>query len=840
MRFRLGVTFVTLLAAMTALFVWAGMASGATKTQSIQYADPTDPQNTNIPYLAWAGETVKVTKCLNFESWDGVLPSTFSNLTGTLNISGWSGADMAGPNTPFFLQSNSQGLTVTGSYVRHRGLCWSGLITSEKPGLATLKLAVNDPNLERWFTDSKSNGGQGVLFEHDFLVIWMQSQAPTITEVPTPGDPAGDGTFKPVLQSDGSYAFEPGLIQAEVKGTFPLLQNWSGLAPNNTVTLPDDWKWLQDHFAMDASPLGSQSPGAAGSLYGFNRWDIHDDNLTTEGHTTSSFCTDKTDPSLTIDAVDNCLGSRWSGWGAGLGPFSNIFGGTDSWAVGPFDPIRADNTLLSDGKVDASDAPMPALRVDVALGAASTVGTLSAVDKTDIYIRDASKYASDPHNLYAPFYKAYIPAAWGNLNNPTSGVYGASFANNYASFLTQGFDLQAPVTAPATVDSSLFGHAPLYDYWEAFPLVTQDGYNGCYDVNNDPFPLPTGNLSQAVYTDEHGEAYVQFNPDMGNVLTPDSNGRCDIYTGSLVGNATITATSVYPDQVPTWDGSPKVSNTLAKTVDFDPSKVLACVPKGTNEAYCVETIKGLEGNPAAGAPVEFSAQAGQGASPTLGADSTAGVPPYDTTGQGGPDVNSGPVYAGGFVDLTTGANGEAGIYVHSSTNQCIDISVENVGTRNGGAGIFRDVDFNPTSGKACSNGGSDNSGGGGTTTSGTTTSGTTTSGSVSGGGGGQVVLASPVSISAPAPTVAPASAAKTGKVVKAMSLVSASVIKTRTGRYLSVRVNGSAKTAQLRITLIGKNGKSHIVLRSVATNHLVRVPNLKLAPSIKSVRVGLA
>jgi hypothetical protein len=476
---------------------------------------------------------------------------------------------------------------------------------------------------------------------------------------------------------------------------------------------------------------------------------------------------------------------------------------------------------------------MPALRVDVALGAASTAGTLSAVDKTNIYIRDSSKDPGDNHNLYAPFYKAYIPAAWNGSS--TSGVFGATFANNYASFLTQGFDLPTSVAAPASVDSNLFSHAPLYDYWDAFPLMTQSGYNGCYDVSGDPFPLPTGNLSQAVYTDEHGEAYVQFNPDAGNVLTPDSNGRCDIYTGSLVGNATITATSVYPDQVPTWDGSSKVSNTLAKTVDFVPSKILACVPKGTNEAFCVETVKDLAGNPVEGAPVEFSAQAGQGASPTLGADATAGVPPYDTTGQGGPSASSGPIFAGGFIDLTTNAKGQAGIYVHSSTNQCIDVSVENTGTRNGGAGIFRDVDFNPTSGKPCSNGGTDNSGGGTTTA---TTSGTTTSGSTA--GGGQVVLASPVALTAPAPTVAPVSVAKTTKVVKAMSLVSASVIKTRTGRYLSVRVNGSAKTAKLRITLINKNGKSHIVLRTVNTNRVVRVANLKLAPTVKSVRVGLA
>ena len=260
------------------------------------------------------------------------------------------------------------------------------------------------------------------------------------------------------------------------------------------------------------------------------------------------------------------------------------------------------------------------------------------------------------------------------------------------------------------------------------------------------------------------------------------------------------------------------------------------MPKGTNEAFCVETVKDLEGNPVEGAPVEFSAQASQGASPTLGADATAGVPPYDTTGQGGPSANSGPIFAGGFIDLTTNAKGQAGIYVHSSTNHCVDVSVENTGTRNGGAGIFRDVDFNPTSGAACSNGGTDNSGGGGTTTS----PGATTTGGQTSGGGGQVVLASPVALTAPAPTVAPVSIAKTTKVVKAMSLVSASVIKTRTGRYLSVRVNGSAKTAKLRITLISKNGKSHIVLRTVKTNHVVRVANLKLAPTVKSVRVGLA
>src|SRR5206468_2151553 len=114
--------------------------------------------------------------------------------------------------------------------------------------------------------------------------------------------------------------------------------------------------------------------------------------------------------------------------------------------------------------------------------------------------------------------------------------------------------------------------------------------------------------------------------------------------------------------------------------DFVPSKTLVCMPKDVNEAFCVETVKDLAGNPISGAAVEFSAQAAQGASPTLGADATDDFKPaYNTIGQGGPDADSGPVYAGGFIDLTTNKYGQAGIYVHSSTNQCIDVSVENTG-----------------------------------------------------------------------------------------------------------------------------------------------------------------
>ncbi len=101
------------------------------------------------------------------------------------------------------------------------------------------------------------------------------------------------------------------------------------------------------------------------------------------------------------------------------------------------------------------------------------------------------------------------------------------------------------------------------------------------------------------------------------------------------------------------------------------------------------------------------------------------------------------------------------------------------------------------------------------------------------------MTAAPVAVSTPVPTArtAPAAAAKT------MTLATARVVKIKSNRYLVVRVNGPAKTAKLKITLISKvHGKvtSRVVTRFVATNHQVRVGSLKLAPSIRSVRVAIA
>ena len=482
--------------------------------------------------------------------------------------------------------------------------------------------------------------------------------------------------------------------------------------------------------------------------------------------------------------------------------------------MGPFDPIRGDQTLLSDGNLNADDTPMPQLRVDVSLSADSTVGTLEKADKSLIYSRDGSG-AGAAHNLYAPFYKALLPPALPGDDPNTSGVAG-SFSNNFTGFL--GW-------VDATKTYSTEEVAGIYDYWDTFTTSYSHGYNDCYDASGNPIPLPHGKTGVAVYTDEHGEAYVQYVPDSGIVLTPDSNGRCDIYGPAPVGHSTITAASVYPDQPVLWDGGNKTSNPLAKTVNFASSKTLNCIPKSTNEAFCVETILDLEGNPVEGAKVQFSAQSFQGSAPVIGADA-AKVGAYDTRGQ----TDWGTVTLD-FVNVRTGANGEAGIFVRSTTGSCIDVVSENVGTRNGGDGIFRSTDFNPTTGAAC--GTTTPPTGGRTVPTGSGNAGSSTSGTT------PAVTAAPVAVSSPIPT------AKTVPTVaaKVMTLASARVVKVGQGRYLMVRVNGAAKTAKLHITLVGKShGKitRSVITRIVATNRQVRVGNLRLAPSVRSVRVALA
>jgi hypothetical protein len=130
------------------------------------------------------------------------------------------------------------------------------------------------------------------ILKHDFLIIWLNMSAPVLEELSDDafpgydvGDPLGDGNFTPI---DGDYL--NGLVRATVTGSFVDLFG-------NTFSLPADWASLAGRYAADTDFDNNPM-----------RWDIHDDQLETEGHTATSMCGGL----ASIDAVDNCLGAARS------------------------------------------------------------------------------------------------------------------------------------------------------------------------------------------------------------------------------------------------------------------------------------------------------------------------------------------------------------------------------------------------------------------------------------------------------------------------------------------------------------------------------------------------
>ena len=160
-------------------------------------------------------------------------------------------------------------------------LCFSVHVSSLKPGLAVIKLAVREDLL-------RLLPGLDILVKHQFLVIWMRSNAPVIREVANgdfPGVNVGDPTGNGVFDLGTAQGRRNGLIEIDVTGTVPMGNNFYGIFPGNSVTLPTDWRALAERFSFDDDVPNGGVPGSAVS-----RWDIHDDQTTREGHGGEAFC----------------------------------------------------------------------------------------------------------------------------------------------------------------------------------------------------------------------------------------------------------------------------------------------------------------------------------------------------------------------------------------------------------------------------------------------------------------------------------------------------------------------------------------------------------------------
>jgi hypothetical protein len=119
---------------------------------------------------------------------------------------------------------------------------------------------------------------------------------------------------------------------------------------------------------------------------------------------------------------------------------------------------------------------------------------------------------------------------------------------------------------------------------------------------------------------------------------------------------------------------------------------------------------------------------------------------------------------------------------------------------------------------------------GGTTSSGTPAASTAVAAST-GAAAGANSTAGTTAVSAP----------KAAKALKRASVAKVQIVSQKSGRYVVVRVSGAAKTARIKVTLIGKHGKvMKVALRTVRTNRAAKVANLKLGPTVRSVKVAIA
>ncbi len=584
-----------------------------------------EPLDSNRPHLAWRGEDVKLVHCAPTLTPD----STPSQPDGSIQYDAvwttlWSRSDAPAPDYP----SGTRFVVETAAGSRHQGRqCVQASVTSEHAGLARLQL------------DIRNQATGASLLKRQFLVGWLNLKQVKL-------DDGFGGTTVFDGPGWGSYNW----LRARVYGTLPLGGGFSEIVQPTgplpaVIQLPaessgspaagqgDTTTWYDDLAQILARTTSTDAPYRDQPWL---MWDVHDDQTLAAGHTDAdaqvSPDSDYSGPceelgidflpvlDTVFDSVDNCAGGLGE-----EGPFSRIWPTlTSGLAVGPYDPLRPDATFLGDGRVTAGDVVMPSAPIDVAIepntgapGDISGAGTLEALDKEDVYMRAADAGYDTAHNLYAPFYRSFIPSTRAEL----AGLG-----------LASGTDAPWSLSYPKafTCDPGAGPPQPLedcsYAYWELEnvleSVVGQD--TGClyrYRAGAPEYrPSPSGDQTVVVYSDEHGEAMVKYVPgwdfyfDGLMQLYPGvetSTRGCDLQDVSPLGTADITAIARYPGQ--SVLDPDKVSNVLTESTYNSYLKDVTCAPKGASGAdriayICTAQSIDIDGTAMAQSKVCFSAR----------------------------------------------------------------------------------------------------------------------------------------------------------------------------------------------------------------------------------------
>jgi hypothetical protein len=698
-------------AAVLALSSLTAGASAAPNPDSFYGA-----QGTNVPYVAWVGEHVRLVACEPSFTEDVKKEAIEHNsepksilgyyYNDNFAVEDWSGYQFQ-PPTP----DGDAGSEIGQAFDPGPSSFFES--SEGKDCIATDYKSLN-PGLTRIRAVVKNDETGEIIFSHQFLVIWLTANTPTLSEAGETakgsetfqnqlygsgpgnlshflGDKAGDGKFIPSPFSGEET--DKGLVQIKVTGEFPvvkeaplsnILPGGTGSEPGKDVyTLPTDWATLAGVLASSSEE--TEPPGTNPDL-----WDIHGTPSLGDGSNASS-----TSALFAAFSSDALSGGFTSG---------------ETATVGPYDPQSANETLLSDGQpVNADDAPMPAMRIDVSIAANESgglggVGQISGASKAQIYSHDFTGNPEEAGNLYNPYYGAYIPATDRGLPQ-SSGVTGPSPGGDFPGFLNN--------------------HPEPYTFWNPVynsaneKTVRSSGSTGCLRrTTGDPsyYQTPGGYRTETFYTDERGEAYVTYTPGDGFYLenlpvyegvkgeseegkiVKNENGGCDLKNlyEKTIGESSITARAVYPYEP--VDYPALTSEPLVKTVTSKWEKEWFEFPKGVgkeeaNVKIVVAKAQDIDGYPIVGEQVCFTAEASTSLKPYSGVSGRI----KDTEGLLGNgkgtevDVSGSYVDGGqegtGYLCVSTNSEGFATIEVINSASGKVDLLAEYTEEK-----IYRDHD----------------------------------------------------------------------------------------------------------------------------------------------------
>ncbi len=604
------------------------LTAGAAAAPAGTFTPTSDgPQSANIPYVAWVGEHVRLVACdpkIETSGAGGQLVN--------FRLEDWSGKPEAAEIPE--LESGTQAFFApsAGSPQAESGDgCVKVDYKSLAPGLSRIRAVV-------------TNDAGTIVYSHQFIVIWLTANKPTLTELPATGgyggDPSGNGEFSPSPFSEPESNADKGLVQVKETGSFPveegsllhnILPGGTGSETGKDVyTLPTDWATLAGALASSSEEL--EPPGTNPDL-----WDIH--------------------------------GSPEEG--------------TNSGAVGPFDS-EVPETLLSNGSLNADDAPMPAIRVDVHLAANEGGSSLGGVGQ----ISGATKSLVYSDN---PYYSAYIPATERPVPQ-ASGVDGPKHGGDFPGFLNE----EGP-----------------YTFWTSAHTSGERSSEstGCLrrNVGGEEGPVyyqtPSGSLNETFYTDERGEVLVSYSPGDGfyfnhipvfggaegeseaGKIVKNEDGGCDLkgLYKEVIGESAISATVLYPYQPVDYDS--QTSNTVVKKVHSLWEKEFFAFPKGTgkeekNVRIVVAKAQDIDGSPIVGELVCFGAQQEAKLFPFSNPTNENHLSDPDELLGKGTNVYLGGAYVPFLWNIgtnnlceITNREGLAGIDVDNSTAPSVDVTV---------------------------------------------------------------------------------------------------------------------------------------------------------------------